>query len=63
MVPLCLYLNYRQARTTGVAFVDWSKLQDYYNLRILRYQVSKGTAKREKETRRWFYGFKLNIND
>ncbi|PCS21868.1 Mobile element protein [Candidatus Enterovibrio escicola] len=51
LVPLCSYLTHRQARLTGIAFIKSSKLQVCHNLRILRYQVFKGTAKREKE--RW----------
>uniref|UniRef100_UPI000BE40550 transposase n=1 Tax=Candidatus Enterovibrio escicola TaxID=1927127 RepID=UPI000BE40550 len=43
--PLCSYLTHRQARPTGIAFVDSSKLQVCYNRRILRHQVFKGTAK------------------
>ncbi|WP_150138920.1 transposase [Candidatus Enterovibrio escicola] len=38
--------------TVGLAFVDSSKLQVCHNLRILRYQVFKGTAKRVKGTMR-----------
>ncbi|PCS21889.1 Mobile element protein [Candidatus Enterovibrio escicola] len=33
---LCSYLTHRQARPTGIVFVDSSKLQVCYNLRILR---------------------------
>uniref|UniRef100_UPI0021E06E80 transposase n=1 Tax=Candidatus Enterovibrio escicola TaxID=1927127 RepID=UPI0021E06E80 len=62
---LCSYLTHRQARTTGIAFVDSSKLQVYHNLRIFKHQVFKGTAKRGKRTMGWFYGFKLHpmLND
>ncbi|PCS21940.1 Mobile element protein [Candidatus Enterovibrio escicola] len=41
-------LLHHQAKLTGIAFVDSSKLQVCHNLPILRYQVFKGTAKREK---------------
>nr|WP_199399580.1 transposase [Candidatus Enterovibrio escacola] len=61
LVPLYYYLTHYHARSTGIAFVDSSKLQVYYNLRILRYQVLKGTEKRGKGTMWWFYGFKLNL--
>uniref|UniRef100_UPI00123802F2 transposase n=1 Tax=Candidatus Enterovibrio escicola TaxID=1927127 RepID=UPI00123802F2 len=44
---------------TWIAFVDSAKLQVCNNLRILRHQVFKGTAKRGKGTLGWFYGFKL----
>nr|WP_150137885.1 transposase [Candidatus Enterovibrio escacola] len=65
LVSLCSYLTHYQARPTGIAFVDSSKLQVYHNLRILRYQVFKGTEKRGKGTIWWFYDFKLYliIND
>ncbi|PCS21296.1 Mobile element protein [Candidatus Enterovibrio escicola] len=36
-VPLCSYCTYRQVRSTGISFVDSSKLQVYHNLRILRH--------------------------
>uniref|UniRef100_UPI0012381282 transposase n=1 Tax=Candidatus Enterovibrio escicola TaxID=1927127 RepID=UPI0012381282 len=50
---------------SGIAFIDSFKLQVCHNLRILRHQVFKGTAKRGKGTMGWFYGFKLHfiIND
>nr|WP_190320038.1 transposase [Candidatus Enterovibrio escacola] len=65
LVPLCSYLTHHQARPTGNAFVNSSKLQVYHNLRILSHQVLKGTSKRRKGTMGWFYGFKLHliIND
>ncbi|PCS22231.1 Mobile element protein [Candidatus Enterovibrio escicola] len=44
LVLLYSYLTDRQARPTGIAFVDSSKLQVCHNLRILRHQVFKGTA-------------------
>ncbi|PCS23759.1 Mobile element protein [Candidatus Enterovibrio escicola] len=34
---LCLPLPHRQARPTGITFVDSSKLQVGHNLRIFRY--------------------------
>ncbi|PCS23783.1 Mobile element protein [Candidatus Enterovibrio escicola] len=37
LVSLCSYLTNRQARSTGIAFVDSSKLQVCHNLRILRH--------------------------
>nr|WP_150138198.1 transposase [Candidatus Enterovibrio escacola] len=65
LMPLCSYLTNRQVRLISIAFVELSKLQVCHNLRIFRYQVSKGTAKRGKGTMGWFYGFKLYliIND
>nr|WP_223824138.1 transposase [Candidatus Enterovibrio escacola] len=44
-----------------MAFVDSSKLQVCRNLHILRHQVFKGIAKREKGTMGWFYSFKLYL--
>ncbi|PCS22940.1 Mobile element protein [Candidatus Enterovibrio escicola] len=46
LVPLCSYFTHRQVRSTGIPFVDSSKIQVCHNLRILRHQVFKGTAKR-----------------
>nr|WP_190320447.1 transposase [Candidatus Enterovibrio escacola] len=56
--PLCLSLPHNRARPTGISFVDSSKIQVCYNLRIIRHQVFKGTEKRRKGTMGWFYGFK-----
>nr|WP_199399603.1 transposase [Candidatus Enterovibrio escacola] len=50
LVPLFSYLTHRQARPTWIAFVNSFKLQVCHNLRILRYQVFKGTSKRGKGT-------------
>nr|WP_190322110.1 transposase [Candidatus Enterovibrio escacola] len=65
LVPLYSYLSHRKERSTGIAFVDSSKLQVCHNLGILRHQVFKSTKNRGKGTRGWFYGFKLRliIND
>ncbi len=65
LIPLCSYLTHRQARPTGIAFVDSSKLQVCHNLRIFKHHVLKGTEKRGKGKMGWFYGFKLHlfIND
>nr|WP_223866498.1 transposase [Candidatus Enterovibrio escacola] len=43
LVLICSYLTHLQAKPTGIAFVDSSKLQICHNLRILRNQVFKGT--------------------
>nr|WP_263363553.1 transposase [Candidatus Enterovibrio escacola] len=48
LAPLCSYLTHRQARPTGIAFVDSSKLQVCYNLCIFKHQVFKGSAKQRK---------------
>ncbi|PCS22217.1 Mobile element protein [Candidatus Enterovibrio escicola] len=46
LVPLYSDLTHWEAKPIGIAFVDSSKLQVCHNLRILRHQVFKGTAKR-----------------
>ncbi|PCS23178.1 Mobile element protein [Candidatus Enterovibrio escicola] len=65
LIQFYSYLTHRHARLTEIAFVDSSKLQVYHNLRILRHQFFKYTAKQGKLTRGWIYGFKLHliIND
>nr|WP_263363550.1 transposase [Candidatus Enterovibrio escacola] len=50
LVSLCSYLTPRQAKPTGIAFIDSSKLQVCHNLRIFIHQVLKGATKREKGT-------------
>ncbi|PCS24047.1 Mobile element protein [Candidatus Enterovibrio escicola] len=57
LVPLYSYLTPCQARLTGIAFVDSSKLQVCYNLCIFKHQVFKGSAKQIKRNDRvvlWF---------
>ncbi|PCS24042.1 Mobile element protein [Candidatus Enterovibrio escicola] len=65
LVPFCSYLTHYQALQIGIAFVNSSKLQVCHNLRILRHQVFKCTAKLGKGTMWWLYGFTLQliIND
>jgi hypothetical protein len=61
LAPLCSCLTHRQAKPTGIAFVDSTKLQVCHNLRIPRHQVFEGAAKRGKGSMGWFYGFKLHL--
>ncbi|PCS23876.1 Mobile element protein [Candidatus Enterovibrio escicola] len=49
LVPLFSYLIHQQAKSTGIAFIDSSKLQVCHNLRILRHQVFKVPRSKEKE--------------
>lgn len=65
LTPLCSYMTHRQAKPTGIAFVDATKIQVCHQLRIPRHKVFNGSAERGKGTMGWFYGFKLHliIND
>ena len=61
LVPLTYFLETRKGETTGIAFVDSTKLAVCHNLRINRNKVFEGYARRGKTTMGWFYGFKLHL--
>ena len=60
-VPLFAFLLYSRGKTTGISFVDSTKIQICHNKRIQRNKVFSGWAKRGKTTTGWFYGFKLHL--
>jgi len=51
--------------STGISFIDSTKLAVCKNQRIHQHKVFKGIAQRGKSSTGWFYGFKLHfiIND
>jgi hypothetical protein len=61
LVPLCLYLNSRKGRVTGISFIDSTSLIVCHNRRIHSNRVFKDLAKRGKNSMGWFFGFKLHI--
>jgi hypothetical protein len=61
LIPLCLYLNTRKGRVTGIAFIDSTSLVVCHNRRIHSNRVFKDLAKRGKNSIGWFFGFKLHI--
>lgn len=65
LFPLCLYLRSRFGQSTGIAFVDSTRLPVCHNKRINRHKVFAEVAARGKSSMGWFYGFKLHliIND
>jgi len=65
LIPLCIYLNSRKGKVTGVAFIDSTSLIVCHNKRIHSHRVFKDLAKRGKNSVGWFFGFKLHliIND
>ncbi len=46
LVSLCSYLIHHQAKLTSIGFINSTKLQVCYNLRIPRYRMFEGVAKR-----------------
>jgi len=54
IVPMCAYFQTVKGKPTGIAFVDSTSLKVCHNNRIPRHRVFKDTAKRGKETKRWF---------
>jgi Transposase DDE domain len=65
LVPLSAYLRTRLGATRGIAFIDSLPLPVCHHRRIDSHQVFDGRAPRGKNSRGWFYGFKLHfvIND
>ncbi len=61
LVPLCSYLTKLKGKPTGIAFIDSTRLYVCHNIRIPRYKVFDGVAKRGKTLMGWFYGFKLHL--
>lgn len=60
LIPLSSFLTQRKAKSTGITFIDSTKLQVCHNLRIPRHQVFEGIAERGHGSMDWFYGFKLH---
>lgn len=61
LIPLCVYLNSRKGRVTGISFIDSTSLIVCHNRRIHSNRVFKELAKRGKNSIGWFFGFKLHI--
>jgi DDE family transposase len=65
LVPLCAYLQTRQGRSAGVAFIDSTLLAVCHPKRSRRHRVFGGLARWGRNSLGWCYGFKLHllIND
>jgi DDE family transposase len=65
LVPLCGYLQTRQAKSQGVAFIDSTLLAVCHPKRSARHKVFAGLAQWGRSSLGWCYGFKLHllIND
>jgi len=61
LIPLCVFLNSRKGRVTGIAFIDSTPIAVCHNRRISGHKVFKEYAERGKTSVGWFYGFKLHI--
>ena len=61
VVSLWGYINYSRAKSTGINFIDSTKISVCGNKRISRNKVFKDSAKIGKSTMGWFYGFKLHL--
>lgn len=61
--PLCVLLQSRFGKATGVAFVDSTALAVCDNRRITQHKVFAGWAARGKTSMGWFFGFKLHFID
>jgi Transposase DDE domain len=65
LVPLCAYLQTRQGKSQGVAFIDSTLLAVCHPKRSARHKVFAGLAQWGRSSLGWCYGFKLHllIND
>lgn len=65
LIPLCVYLNGRKGKLTGISFIDATSIAVCHNRRIHSHKVFRQIARRGKTSVGWFYGFKLHliIND
>ena len=58
---LTLYLSANLGESSGIAFVDSTRLRVCDTKRISSHKVFAGTAERSKTSMGWFYGFKLHL--
>lgn len=61
LIPLCVYLQQRKGRATGLAFIDATSIAVCHKRRIYSHHVFKKIARRGQTSRGWFYGFKLHL--
>lgn len=61
VIALWGYINYSRSESTGISFIDSTKISVCGNKRISRNKVFKDSAKIGKSTMGWFYGFKLHL--
>lgn len=61
VVGLWGYINYSKSSSSGISFIDSTKISVCGNKRISRNRVFKDSAKIGKSTMGWFYGFKLHL--
>lgn len=61
VMPLCVFLQTRFGRNTGISFIDSTRLSVCHNKRIRANRVFAGIAKTGKTTMGWFFGFKLHL--
>ncbi|GAB5518627.1 MAG: IS982 family transposase [Rhodothermales bacterium] len=61
ILPLCVFLNTRKGRCSGIAFIDATALRVCHNRRISQHKVFDGVAARGKCSTGWFFGFKLHL--
>lgn len=61
-VPMMLFLNIICfGQSTGISFVDSTKIAVCHNKRIFNHKLFQDIAQRGKSTMGWFYGFKLHF--
>ncbi len=62
IIPLICFLNYtRMAESTGISFIDSTKIGVCHNKRIPSNRVFENFAKRGKTSLGFFYGFKVHL--
>ncbi len=61
VMPLFFYLLTKRGLDTGISFIDATALKVCHNLRIPAHKVFRGSARRDKSSTGWYYGFKLHL--
>src|SRR5215216_4182249 len=61
LMPLCFYLQTRNGKTAGIAYIDSLRTAVCHNRRIASHKVFSRLAERGKSSVDWFYGFELHL--
>jgi len=62
LMPMVLFLKtLRLGKSTGISYVDSTRIRVCHNKRIYNHKVFRGIAQRGKSTMGYFFGFKLHL--
>jgi len=61
LIPMAAFAQSKRGESTGINFIDSTKIGVCKNIRIPRNKVFKNIAMRGKTSMGWFFGFKLHL--